>query len=308
MTPLGDAGRAPVVLDVAARTDVGRQRPHNEDCYVVADLSLDLTEGGLPDPMRSFAPGATERIEVGPKGLLLMVADGMGGANAGEVASRMAVTGVYEELVTHWVAEAESSPRVLAARLVTAVEEVSARIYERARKDPECSGKGTTATVACVLDGILYVAQVGDSRAYLVQSGSAVQLTRDQSVAERLVQAGQLTPDQAAREPSRSILLQAMGSAPTIKVDITHQGLRRHDKVVLCSDGLSGLVSTEEIAAETERIPDLGAAAAELVDVANRRGGNDNITVMIARVDGPALEPPLEDDQVGHFPYPLDSH
>src|SRR5207247_3110331 len=156
----------------------------------------------------------------------------------------------------------------------------------------EARGMGTTTTVAGVLGARCYVTQVGDSRAYLVRHGQAHQLTKDRSLMQRLVEAGELTEEEAAQSERRNIILQALGPDAKVKVDLTQQELRRGDLLVLCSDGLSGLVKKEEIAAAVGLGTDLAGAAERLIALANERGGPDNITVIIARFDGEGLRPP----------------
>jgi protein phosphatase len=151
----------------------------------------------------------------------------------------------------------------------------------------------------------LYLAQVGDSRAYLVRDGVARQITRDQSLMQRLVDAGELTQDEAERSERRNIILQALGPEPSVKIDLTHQRLSRGDTLVLCTDGLSGLVRADEIAEVITQIPDLAAACQELIDRANEQGGPDNITVIAARFEGEGLAVAEPHDRVGHAVYRL---
>ena len=164
---------------------------------------------------------------------------------------------------------------------------------------------GTTTTAAGVLADHLFLTQVGDSRAYLIRQGVATQITKDQSLMQRLVEAGELTEEEAAQSERRNIILQALGPDPKVKVDLTHQDLRRGDLLVLCSDGLSGLVKKEEIAEAIGQGADLPGAAERLIALANGRGGPDNITVVIARFDGDGLRTPDGGDEVGHQVYPL---
>ena len=164
---------------------------------------------------------------------------------------------------------------------------------------------GTTATVAGLLGDVLYVAQVGDSRAYLVRDGVARQITKDQSLMQKLIEAGELTEEEAAQSERRNIILQALGPEPLVKIDLTHQTVRRGDVLVLCSDGLSGQVTKDDIARIVTEETDLVAACKRLIDRANENGGPDNITVIAARFDGTRLEPPVTTDEVGHRVFPL---
>ena len=287
----------PIRVEVFAKTDLGRTRDHNEDKFLVADLTKKAASL-LPE---------VRRHEVGPKGTLLVVADGMGGAAAGELASEMATDTIYAHLVKTWNADDQATPQRFAYRLKEAVEVANASIHAHAKAHPELRGMGTTTTAAGVLNDHLYLTQVGDSRAYLIRNGEAHQLTKDQSLIQRLVEAGELTEEEAAHSERKNIILQALGPDPKVKVDLTHQEMRRGDILVLCSDGLSGQVKKEEIAKIVSSTQDLIAACDQLIALANERGGPDNITVVIARFDGDGLRfsgaRPEED--VGHQVYPL---
>lgn len=293
-------------LRVSALSDVGRQRQVNQDSLLVADLSLDRQRGGVSDPIFEFATGTTLEFDVGPKGFLFLVADGMGGANAGEVASRMAVSGVYEELVTNWIAEPNVTPDRFAGRLVQAVQEANRRIFAAAQQHLEHRGMGSTMTAGGILGDVLYLAQVGDSRAYLIRGGDAWQLSRDQSVVEHLVRAGQMSPAEAERSERKNVLLQAMGTVEDVEVDLSFQTLRRGDALILCSDGLTGTVTDAELAGSLSLASDPSIACSELVALANARGGADNITVLLAEIDGESLALPRDADVVGYAGYPPD--
>jgi len=287
----------PIRIEVFAKTDLGRTRDHNEDRFLVADLTR-RTASLQPD---------VRQHDIGPRGTLLVVADGMGGAAAGEVASEMATDTIYAHLLKTWNAEDEATPQRFAYRLKEAVEVANASIHAHARAHPEVRGMGTTATAAGVLNDHVYLTQVGDSRAYLIRGGKAYQITKDQSLMQRLVEAGELTEEEAAQSERRNIILQALGPDPKVKVDLTHQEVRRGDVLVLCSDGLSGQVKKEEIAEIVSKTPDLRAVCDKLIALANERGGPDNITVVVARFEGDGLRSsnggPEED--VGHQVYPL---
>ncbi|MGH7548680.1 MAG: Stp1/IreP family PP2C-type Ser/Thr phosphatase [Gemmatimonadales bacterium] len=285
----------PVRIRVFAKTDRGKTRDHNEDRFLVADLTRRDA---------SLLPSVREH-EVGERGSLFIVADGMGGAAAGELASEMATQNIYEQLLRLWSGETETTPQRFAYRLKEAVEVANSHIHAYAKAHPEVRGMGTTTTAVGVLGDQVYLTQVGDSRAYLIRNGRAHQLTKDQSLMQRLVEAGELTEEEAARSERRNIILQALGPDPKVRVDLTFQEIRRGDLLVLCSDGLSGQVTKEEIAEIVSREHDLGAACDRLIALANERGGPDNITVVIARFDGDGLRPPADDDEVGHQVYPL---
>ena len=286
-----------VVVSVFGRTDVGRTREHNEDAFVVADLSTN--NASLQPEVRRHA--------LGPKGTLFMVADGMGGAAAGEIASAMAVEVVLGELREKWIGGDlhDSGEFVRAIKRATAA--ANQQIHNFAAGHSEYRGMGTTATVAGLLGDTLYVAQVGDSRAYLIRDGVARQITKDQSLMQKLIEAGELTEEEAAQSDRRNIILQALGPEPLVKIDMTHQKVRRGDVLVLCSDGLSGQVTKDEIARVVTEEHDLVSVCKRLIDRANENGGPDNITVIAARFDGSRLEPPAaaDADEVGHRVFPL---
>jgi protein phosphatase len=284
-----------VIVHAFGRTDVGRSREHNEDAFLIADLTTGVT---APRPEVHTHP-------VGPRGTLFMVADGLGGAAAGEVASELAVQTVYAALRERWGRGDRPDAASFASAIKEAAEAANARIFGYALEHPENRGLGTTATIAGLFGDTLYIAQVGDSRAYLVRDGMALQITKDQSLMQRLIEAGELTPDEAERSDRRNIILQALGPEPSVRIDLTYQQLRRGDTLVLCTDGLSGLVRKEEIARVVTCAPDLETACEALIDRANENGGPDNITVVVARVEGDGLGDVAPDDRVGHAVYLL---
>jgi serine/threonine protein phosphatase PrpC len=285
----------PVKVSVFGKTDLGRTREHNEDTFLVADLSTG--NASLHPEVRLH--------EVGPRGSLFMVADGMGGAAAGELASAMAADLIYRHLATAWAADEDASPERFAYRMKEAVELANQQIYSYAREHPEVRGMGTTVTAAGINGDELYLAQIGDSRAYLVRNGEAIQLTKDQSLMQRLVDAGELTEEEAEQSERRNIILQALGPDPRVKVDLTHQTLRRGDTLIICSDGLSGLVRREEFPAIVAQQPELADLCSALIDLANARGGPDNITVVAAHFEGDGLPEPSEAEDVGYAVYHL---
>jgi protein phosphatase len=284
-----------VIVQVFGRTDVGRTREHNEDAFVVADMSAN--NATLQPEVRTHTTGQ--------KGTLFMVADGMGGAAAGEIASAMAVDVVLGQLRTSWIDDSSGGPEAFVRAIKQATKAANEQINAYALSHPEYRGMGTTATIAGLLGDTLYLAQVGDSRAYLVRNGVARQITKDQSLMQKLIEAGELTEEEAEHSERRNIILQALGPEASIKVDLTHQVVRRGDTLVLCSDGLSGQVTKDEIAAVVSEETDLTVACRRLIDRANENGGPDNITVIVARFDGPGLSGAGADDEVGHRVFPL---
>src|SRR5213083_1507742 len=291
----GRSSAKPIKVEVFAKTDLGRTRDHNEDRFLVADLSR--REASLQPAVRVH--------QIGERGSVFVVADGMGGAAAGELASEMATETIYSQLVRAWGGEREVTPQRFAYRLKESVEVANGQIHAYAKAHPEVRGMGTTTTAVGILHDHVYLSQVGDSRAYLIRNGQAVQLTKDQSLMQRLVEAGELTEEEAAKSERRNIILQALGPDARVKVDLTHQEVRRGDILVLCSDGLSGQVKKEEIAQVVSTTPDLSAACDKLIAIANERGGPDNITVVLARFDGDGLRPPEPNAEMGYQVYPL---
>src|SRR3954471_9226497 len=282
-----------VRVSVFGKTDLGRTRDHNEDTFLVADLSTG--NASLQPEVRNH--------QIGPRGTLFMVADGMGGAAAGELASAMAADLIHRHMATAWAHDGNPAASRFAFRMKEAVELANAEIYGYAREHPEVRGMGTTVTAAGIFGNDLYLAQIGDSRAYLVRGNEAIQLTKDQSLMQRLVDAGELTETEAEQSERRNIILQALGPDPRVKVDLTHQPVRRGDTLILCSDGLSGLVRREEFADLAREHVDLPALCSALIDLANARGGPDNITVVAARFEGDGLPEPNGSDGIGHQAY-----
>ena len=231
-------------MNIGVATHPGRKRRHNEDAYVVEP------------PM--FA-----------------VADGMGGAKAGEVASGLAAAALKET-------GADGSGEERVAQLI---QEANRRVFRRASEDREASGMGTTMTVALVEDGTVVFGHVGDSRAYLIRGGSIEQLTDDHSLVAELVRSGRLTPEEAEAHPQRSVITRAVGTEPDVDVDTFTVEPEDGDLFLICSDGLTDMVDDGTIIDAIERHrDDLDEAAKALVGAANRVGGEDNITVLLVEV------------------------
>jgi protein phosphatase len=282
-----------ILVDAYAVSDVGRTREHNEDAYVVSDLA----RGTAID----FASPVRQRV--GTRGLLFMVADGMGGAAAGELASATAVDVVLRFLREEWTGKGSGSADDFVSAIESATHTANGVIFRYASDNVELRGMGTTSTVAGLLGDTLYLAQVGDSRAYLVRGGEARQITKDQSLIQKLVEAGEISAEEAELSERKNIILQALGPEAQIKIDLTYQKVRRRDVLVLCSDGLSGQVRPDDIARAIREEPDLATACHRLVALANEAGGPDNITVVAARFDGAGLQAASPEDEVGHQSY-----
>ncbi len=256
-----------------ACSDVGRVRAGNEDSFFVANLS----EG-----MRIEKNGIL-RFPAGPLGSLFAVADGMGGAAAGEMASKLCLKTLYHE-VQELIQEAgQPDEGLLEEILIGAVGTANNRIYGLGSSNHEYAGMGTTLTTVLELNGGFLIGQVGDSRAYLLRQGQIRQLTRDQSLVGQKVSEGILTEEEARRHPERNILLQAVGVRPAVELALKSVPLHLGDVLLLCSDGLHSQMSSREIYEVVEDSSGPGDACLALVDLANERGGPDNITAVLVQ-------------------------
>lgn len=273
-------------VTVCGRTDRGRRREENQDSMLIA--RLDAGEGQLiaSDPDSAACDGPAE-FELGADGAILLVADGMGGRAGGARASSIAISEVRSCMKPR---EAPPSSDDFADRMRVALKKANRAIFDAAADSSELSGMGTTATLAGLFGDTVYVAQVGDSRAYLGRGTHFVRLTRDQSLVQDLVDSG-IMDEEDAHTVKDNMLLQALGVGRGVRPDMTFHELRRGDVLLLCSDGLSQLVRDAEIGEIVLGASDLGAACDHLVALANERGGPDNITVVAARVDGERLSP-----------------
>jgi len=205
---------------------------------------------------------------------LFAVADGMGGARGGEIASRVAATALGESV------DGSGEARVMAL-----IQEANRQVYERAKEDSDASGMGTTITVALFEDDLVSIGHVGDSRAYLIRDGKVEQLTEDHSLVAELVRSGRLSPEEAETHPQRSVITRALGTDPDVDVDSFSVEAKTGDLFLICSDGLTAMVDDATISDVVERRrDDLDAAAKELVAAANRSGGEDNITVVFFEI------------------------
>jgi serine/threonine protein phosphatase PrpC len=238
---------------VGVITDPGRKRRRNEDAYVC-------------EPP------------------LFAIADGMGGAQAGEVASRLAAAALKEG----------GAGTGGEQRIVDLIQEANRRVYDRSNSDPNASGMGTTMTVALVEDGRVAFGHVGDSRAYLIRDGQMEQITEDHSLVNELLKSGKLSPEEAETHPQRSVITRAVGTDPDVDVDTFTIPAETGDVFLLCSDGLTDMVDEQSILELVERNrADMDAALRALVKAANRGGGEDNITVVAFEIS----DVPVHDGQ-----------
>jgi PPM family protein phosphatase len=256
-------------LVVWGGTDIGSLRSENQDTFVIADLAAGRTD--LLHPARVD-------LSLSRPGVLLMVCDGMGGPPAGDVAAQLAAAAIEDELRTSR-ADVALAP---GPTLKRAVEGANEAIYAEANAHPEERGMGTTCTAAVCSPEGLSIAQVGDSRAYLFRSHRLERLTRDQTIAARLVDEGVLEPSQVVSFPYRHVLAQALGTEGLVRPVITDHDLRENDRLLICSDGLHGPVDEDTIAEILAGVAGTEQAARALIDAALDAGGPDNVTVVVA--------------------------
>jgi PPM family protein phosphatase len=279
-----------MIVELYAQSDVGRVRRGNEDNFLILDLSSEQTWTGADG---AKAPEKLTRFDLGEKGLVLVVSDGMGGALAGDVASRMAVDSVREMLIGTEGEEACAADMSLVECLKNATVYANLAIHLRSQEDARCAGMGATFTGAAVKGDGLDLVQVGDSRGYIIRKEQIRLATKDQSLVQQLVDVGQISETEAETHMFRNVILQALGAQSDITPVTGKIRLRRGDILLLCSDGLSGKLKGEDIQQIVVKSNgDLAQACKALVDEANIRGGEDNITVVLARFLGDDLEPP----------------
>jgi PPM family protein phosphatase len=250
------------MIEAYGRTDVGRRRKINEDSFLVS-----------------------------PEASLYAVCDGMGGHNAGEVASRMAIetisafverSAVEKEITWPWGLDAGLS--FDANRLKTAIRLANARVFQAADNREELTGMGTTVVASIVTGDLMTIGSAGDSRAYLVRGGELRQITRDDSWVSAALGEGILNSDDVEHHPLRNVITKAVGARDSIDLDLIEHGLAPGDLVMLCSDGLHGMVNDHSLARLLLPLPDsLEEASSRLIDAANEAGGRDNITVVLVR-------------------------
>ena len=270
-----------VGLKVFGRSDIGRVRLKNEDAFVIADLMQS-------EPIQAMT--AAVALNVDSRGVLLAVSDGMGGAQAGEVASALTLSALRLEMPS---GEGGTAEAALAASVVRANEKVWTTAVDTGRQ-----GMGATLTAVLIHGRRAYVAEVGDSRAYVLRGRRLIQLTRDQSYVQDLIDAQTITREEAKTTPLRNAITQAIGTDPNVVVVLNRFTLRQGDRILLCSDGLSGKVQDDEMRRELMAATSLETACLRLIELANSRGGEDNITVVLAETEGDGLSAPIGEERV----------
>jgi serine/threonine protein phosphatase PrpC len=276
-------------LALYAQTDVGMVRSGNEDNFLILDLSTGKSWTATeeePEELLTFSQGYY--------GSLLAVSDGMGGALAGEVASRMAVETVRDRMLQLQAHETHGKI-AFQERLRLSIEEANILINGESQTNPEHKGLGATFTAIATVGNQVYFAQVGDSRAYLIRQGKIYRITKDQSLVQQLIDAGQITEEEAETHSYRNVILQALGAHNNVNVEVSHLALCQLDTLVLCSDGLSGKMHQDEILSIVQEAGDFKTACQQSIDLANDRGGEDNITVVIVQFSGAGLPEPTAD-------------
>ncbi len=279
-----ELSRATLDVVVAAATDIGEVRDHNEDSFLVGDLD---TQQRIESPEAWSASSQ--------RGPLLVVCDGMGGVEGGEIASELAVRVIWREMKD---TQATRDPEVYARLLRRAARVANHDVHEMAQREPGLRGMGTTLSAAGVIGSRLIIATVGDSRAYVLRSGSLIQVTRDQSLQSALLAAGHSAGVVAS---AGGAILQALGVGVDVEPSLSVIDLRRGDRVLLCSDGLYGLVGDPALALLLSEPHSVQQSVHLLLAAARAAGGSDNITAIVCEVGGARLVPPTSDDDLPSF-------
>jgi protein phosphatase len=289
-----------LTVETHATSHIGRVRKGNEDNYLLLNISEAKTWMSSQEPDEFVIE--SQKFEIDENGIVLAVSDGMGGALAGEVASKMAVETVSQRFIddeedTDVTIPAENTNHSLISRLYGATVYANHLIHHQGRTDPQFQGMGATFTGIGITPETVDLIQVGDSRAYLVRSGQIYQVTKDQSLVQQLIDAGQIQPEEAETHTLKNVILQALGAQNEIYPVSARLYPQRDDVLLLCSDGLSNKVGGSDMQQIIcKNFTKLELAAAELVKVANERGGEDNITLILVKLTGDALPEPNEEE------------
>jgi PPM family protein phosphatase len=269
-------------------TDQGRRRPANEDQFLIAELTKAMTI------VHTSLRGPSVRTG-DERGYLFLVADGMGGHAAGERASALAVAAIEQFTVNtfKWFLQSDDpGPDTAASEFATAITQADAAIIQEAETNPELQGMGTTLALAYAVGTQLFVLHVGDSRVYLFRGGTLRQLTHDHTVVADMVRRGELQPEQASQHRLRHVITNVLGGRERgAHAEVHVIDLESQDGLLLCSDGLTEMVTAEDITRILADEQDPERASRQLIDLANERGGHDNITVIVARFEAAAGAP-----------------
>lgn len=238
-------------MKIVAKTDIGLKRESNQDSYAAGELSGSVAWA--------------------------VVCDGMGGAAGGNLASSTAVQVISDRITSLY--RQNMSMNSIRNMLTSAITAANIKVYDMSKEDPELAGMGTTVVVAIVADSVVYIAHAGDSRAYMLSDGSLIQLTKDHSIVQEMVDHGKLTPDEAKLDPRKNIITRALGVDNELRIDFAAEDIGENDVLILCTDGLTNYVETQEIY-ELTADGNIDEYAERLIDRANANGGGDNITVV----------------------------
>ena len=286
-----------LIAETHATSHIGRVRKGNEDNYLLLCITDSKTWTSSQEPDDFIIE--SQRFEIDGNGLVVAVSDGMGGALAGEVASQMAVDTVSQLFLDEDPEETISPDKYndsLIGKLYNATLYANHLIHQQGRSDPQYNGMGATFTGVSITTEAVDLVQVGDSRAYLIRSGRIKQLTKDQSLVQQLIDAGQIQPEEAETHSLKNVILQALGAQNEIDPVASRLMPRREDVLLLCSDGLSNKLSSADMyEIISANLDDLKIAAAHLVKRANENGGEDNITLILVKLLGSELPEPTDE-------------
>ena len=287
-----------LIVEIYATSHIGRVRKGNEDNYLLLHLTNEKSWTSSQSPDEFIIE--SQKFEIDEHGIVLAVSDGMGGALAGEVASKMAVETVSERLL-HGDPDKTLSPNnfdeSLIAKLYDATISANYIIHQQGRTDPQFQGMGATFTGVGITREAVDLIQVGDSRAYLIRNARIYQITKDQSLVQQLIDANQISPEEAETHALKNVILQALGAQNEIFPVPARLQPQRDDILLLCSDGLSNKVSSADMQRIIlDNLDNLDKACAQLIKEANERGGEDNITIILARLSGSDLLEPTEEE------------
>lgn len=241
------------MIDAAGKSDIGKVRSTNQDAYHIG----------------SFSPDAAWSV----------VCDGMGGANAGNVASLVAVGAISANMDRNYDPNKPNSS--IHSLITTAVINANALVFQKSKQSPDLAGMGTTVVLTVIKDDMAYIAHVGDSRAYHIKNAEIKQITKDHTMVQYLIENGEITAEEAKDHPKKHLITRAVGVEETVSVDYNEFEIEKKDKVLVCSDGLTNLVNEEEILSVVSENSSLSDTVDALIALANERGGNDNITVVV---------------------------
>lgn len=283
-----------MIVETYAASHVGRVRKGNEDNYLLLDISGSKTWMGSPEAKEFIIE--TQKFEIDADGIVLAVSDGMGGALAGEVASKMAVETVSRQFLNEDLdktAAPEAFDNSLVGKLYEATVYANHLIHRQGRSDPQYSGMGATFTGVGLTGETIDLVQVGDSRAYLMRNSKIYQVTKDQSLVQQLIDAKQITAEEAETHSLKNVILQALGAQNEIYPVAARLIPQRDDVLLVCSDGLSNKIGSGDMQRIIlNNLNQLHLACAEMVKLANERGGEDNITLILAKLTGENLPAP----------------